>query len=144
MNIQKMVMHVQTKQVLMKMPKRLKVNEMEPPKEKLETHSAIQSPKGKAKGKPKEMAKEQAKEKGAKGGRGHGNQGHGTGPGATKGTTGKGHGKNKQRKSDKRKLEHSRLWHRCYKEKLQEGRSKEEAKMAAKEHARRQLACLKL
>ena len=63
MNIQKRAMTVQTKQVLMKKPKRLKVNKMEPPKETLETHSARQAPKGKAKGKAKAKAKEQAKEK---------------------------------------------------------------------------------
>ena len=93
--------------------------------------------KGKGKGKGKESSKGKGKESSK------GNQKLGKEPGATQDTKGKGAGKNTQRKSDKRKLEHSKLWHKCYKEKLAEGKSKEDAKMAAKEYARRQLACLK-
>ena len=62
MHTQKRTLPVQTQKVLMKMPKRLKVNKMEPPKAILETHSARQAPKGKAKGKANEKAKDQAKE----------------------------------------------------------------------------------
>jgi len=55
---------------------------------------------------------------------------------------GKGKGKGgKQVKSDQRKLQHSRFWHRCYDEKLKAGWSKDEAKAAAKEYARCQMAC---
>lgn len=45
-------------------------------------------------------------------------------------------------KSDARKLLHSRLWHNCYDEKVRAGWSKDEAKVAAKEYARRQMACI--
>ena len=86
--------------------------------------------KGKEKGKGKGHSKEQCKVKGA--------------TKCTGSTTGKGSGKGKPRKSDKIKLEHSRLWHKCYKEKIQQGYTKEGAKMAAKEYARRHWACLKL